>query len=112
MTAKTTKTTNDWIEQVCCPRPTDLSITIGAGPGQPTNRELNARLFILAAELERRSEQHDWIIQIGDLEQAGNGRLRMGIMIELASSLERDADAVEHMLTTMTHDIALGRFTF
>lgn len=102
---------NNWIKNVCCPIPTALDIIVKA-ESTLSSRELKARLYRLAAELECRSVDQEWIVNVGHVSHAGSDRRRMGVSLELAYDSEVEQHAAEELLAAVKMDINVGLFRF
>ncbi|WP_447983822.1 hypothetical protein [Nitrospira sp. Nam74] len=87
-------------------------ILVVDGKKMPSSREQMARLYVLAAELEMRSEGKQWVINLRQPELAG-GHLRvMGIRIETATGAQSEMEAATTMLKQMAKEISTSVFRF
>ena len=104
---------NNWIDAVLIPDtdPHKLLIIVKAGPQQPPHRELRAKLLLIAAEFERRTDaRFEWSINIGDIVHYGAGRKAMSIRIELGHETMDEFYSAEGLVQEIAHD--LERRTF
>jgi hypothetical protein len=75
------------------------------GKKMPSYREQNAVLYKLAAELERRSEGHAWVLILQPAELAGGDKRQMGIRIETATDSASEAEAAFELLKRIAMEI-------
>jgi hypothetical protein len=82
------------------------------GQAMPSYREQHARLYTLAAELERRSEGRPWILILQPAELAGGDKRQIGIRIETATDSPSEAEAAFDLLTQIATEIDRDLFRF
>jgi hypothetical protein len=82
------------------------------GKTMPIYREQHARLYTLAAELERRSEGHAWVLILQPAELAGGDKCQMGIRIETATDSPSEAEAAFGLLKQIAMEIDRHLFRF
>ena len=78
---------------------------------QPSTRQLNAMKFMLAAELERRSEGCQWFVEVGDVLHCGNLRQEFSVSLKPAFNSKAEMLAVSALCNAVRNDVNTGAFS-
>lgn len=98
-------TTNAWMETCFPQKENPHKLIIVAKPGA-RHRELKAKLFILAAEMERRTpDRYKWCINVDGVAHYGNDRKAMSIHIELGDESMDEFYAAEGLIQDLACEL-------